>query len=813
MLRFLLKNLIILCALGTIMLAAVTLYIVPKLPAIDSLLDVRMQIPLRIYSQDNRSLIAEYGEKKRIPVAIKDTPQRLIDAFIAAEDERFYAHPGVDWRGLMRATISLLITGEKKQGGSTITMQVARNFFLSREKSYLRKLNEIFLALKIESQLQKDQILELYLNKIYLGQRAYGIGAAAQVYYGTAITDLNLAQYAMIAGLPKAPSRTNPVTNPEAAKQRRTYVLGRMLKAGFISPQDYETALQAPLSASLHGPHVELEAPYVAEMVRKQLTEQYGDKAYTDGYLVTTTLRDTHQQAANHALRSALLAYDKRHGYRGAEQHHALDRASTEADWAAWLQPYSSIGPLYPAVVTQVNAQAASAYLAGIGSVAIEWSGLRWARRYIDENRRGPAPATAADVVKIGDIIRVTEDDAGNWLLSQLPQVEGGLVSLDPNTGATLALVGGFDFYRSKFNRIVQAKRQPGSSFKPFIYSAALDNGFSAASIINDAPVVFNDPGIGQKWRPKNYSGKSFGPTLLREALRKSRNLVSIRLLDQLGIQKALEHIEKYGFQRGRLPQNLSLALGSGEVTPWQLARGYAVLANGGYAVNPYFIEQIIDHQGNAVFKAQPEAVCPACEEAAEADMTVETPVDGATDMTVETPVEATTDTTATATGPVQPSHARRVVDARTIWIMHSLLKDVVRSGTGRAAYARLKRNDLAGKTGTTNDQHDAWFAGFNSELVAVAWVGFDKFLPLGRGEVGGKAALPMWTEYMQIALDDTPEAVMERPVGLLNVRIDPKSGCKASTNYPGAKFEVFKPDQLASLPACEKLSTPAFQF
>lgn len=789
MLRFFLNCLLSVVIMGAVLLAAVTLYIVPDLPDIDALRDVQMQVPLRIYSRGGL-LISEFGEKRRIPVAIGDVPPQMINAFIAAEDDRFFAHPGVDWQGIVRAAIHLVRTGEKTQGGSTITMQVARNFFLSTEKSYLRKLNEIFLALKIERELDKQEILELYLNKIYLGQRAYGVGAAAQVYYGLAVRDLNLAQIAMIAGLPKAPSTTNPISNSQRALQRREYVLQRMLDLEFITRAEYDQASVMPLSASLHSPEVAVEAPYVAEMVRRQLVGQYGEEAYSAGYRVFTTIQTRHQAAANQSLRMALLEYDERHGYRGPESHFDLDpQADDEAVWDGVLQTFPVIGALYPALVTEVRQDSVTVFLSGIGLVNIAWNGLHWARRYISENQRGPAPETAGDILAPGDIIRIIEDVSGEWKLSQIPSIEGALVSMRPDDGAIYALVGGFDFNRSKFNRAEQALRQPGSSFKPFIYSAALEAGFTAASIINDAPVVFDDPGIEEIWRPENYSGKYYGPTRLREALIHSRNLVSIRLLHAIGVPRALEHIARFGFDTRALPHNLSLALGSGGVTPWQLARAYGVFANGGYLIEPYIIERIETDNGQVIYQARPQVVCRQCEETG-ASRLQET-ADGAAPAPNSEIVDQSADSPEHGFSSDAP-RAPRVVNAQNIWIMNSMTRDVIRFGTGRRAL-ELKRTDLSGKTGTTNDQRDAWFAGFNSMMVTIAWVGFDKFEPLGGLETGARAALPMWMEYMRVALQDIPESILERPDGLVNVRIDPLTGNLARTDNPDAIFEVFQ--------------------
>ncbi|MEE8321516.1 MAG: penicillin-binding protein 1A [Gammaproteobacteria bacterium] len=780
MLRFTFNLLLSFFALTIIASAGIAWYVLPKLPNIETLREVRMQVPLRIYSHD-RSLIAEFGEKRRKPVEIESVTTLVINAILAAEDDRFYQHPGVDWQGILRATISLIKTGTKKQGGSTITMQVARNFFLSREKTYLRKLNEIFLAMKIERELSKDDILELYINKIYLGQRAYGVAAAAQIYYGSDIDELSLPQVAMIAGLPKAPSTTNPVSNPERALARRNYVLRRMLKLGFITEEEFEQASSTPVSATLHNPFIQIEAPYVAEMVRRSLLDEYGEDAYTNGLNVTTTLLDRNQIAANRALRMALLEYDQRHGYRGPEHHYELDSMDIDDDKAydRLLETYPILGNLYPALIVDIREKSVTAFLTGIGQVDIEWPGLSWAHKYITENRRGPKPKNAAEIVQIGDIVRLVETAEGKWQLSQIPAIEGGLVSLRPVDGATLALVGGFDFQRSKFNRVIQARRQPGSGFKPFIYSAALAAGKTAASLINDAPVVFDDPGIEDKWRPENYSHKNYGPTRLREALTHSRNLVSIRLLHAIGVPFALEHISRFGFNIDQLPKNLSLALGSGEITPWEQARGFSVFANGGHLIDPYYIESIKTYDEAIVYQADPKIVCKECDDIGQ-DINLHP------DMT-----DTADDKELTMT-----NYAPRVVTPQNIWIMNSMTRDVIQHGTGRRALV-LGRKDLSGKTGTTNDQHDAWFSGFNSDIVTVAWVGFDKFLPLGSRETGARAALPMWNEYMRTALEGMPASIMDRPPGLVNVRIDPATGKQASSSNPDAIFEVFRSKQV----------------
>ncbi len=791
MLRFAFNLILFFSLLGLIFVVGLSWYLLPQLPDIGSLQDVQLQVPLRIYSHDD-SLIAEFGEKRRRPVSIEKVPTPLIYAFLAAEDDRFYQHPGVDWQGILRAVVFLVKTGDKGQGGSTITMQVARNFFLSREKTYLRKLNEIFLALKIERELSKDKILELYLNKIYLGHRSYGVAAAAQAYYGVEIQELTLAQMAMLAALPKAPSSTNPITSPDRAQNRRNYVLQRMLNEKFITEEDYQTAIAAPVTASLHNPHIDVEAPYVAEMIRKQLVDEYGNNAYIMGLAVTTTIKDKNQTAANQALRKALSEYDERHGYRGAEHHYDLAMEDDEAAWVRLLESFPVIGNLYPALVVQLNEKSAATYLSGIGLVNIDWTGLSWARTYKTENLRGAAPKSAADILKPGDVIRLSEDSEGKWKLAQIPEVEGGFVSMDPNDGATLALVGGFDFQRSKFNRVTQAFRQPGSGFKPFIYSAGLEAGNTAATLVNDAPVVFDDPGVEDVWRPENYSHKSYGPTRLREALTHSRNLVSIRLLHAIGVPFALEHIKKFGFNIDELPKNLSLALGSGALTPWQMASAYCVFANGGYKVEPYLIASIKTNDGKILYQADPVSVCRVCipaEDKSPATMAI----DDVETVAVQSAASDQRDKTGIlAPAVVKPLFAPRVVDERNIWIMNSMTRDVIKLGTGRRALV-LNRQDLSGKTGTTNDQRDAWFFGFNADIVGVAWVGFDKFQPLGGQETGARAALPIWVEYMKTALEDIPERILPEPPGIVHARINKTTGKLAQPNDPDAMFESFR--------------------
>ncbi|WP_275098185.1 penicillin-binding protein 1A [Sedimenticola hydrogenitrophicus] len=755
---------------GAITVAALYYYLEPSLPSIESLKSVQFQVPLRVYSSDNK-LIAEFGEMRRIPLAYEDIPEPLVQAFLAAEDDRFFEHPGVDYKGLLRAAYQLLLTGERRQGGSTITMQVARNFFLSSEKTFTRKFSEIFLSLRIEHELTKQEILELYLNKIYMGNRAYGIGAAAMVYYGKTVDQLSLPQIAMIAGLPKAPSRYNPLADPERSLQRRDYVLGRMAKLDFISDAEEQEARSTPITAALHTAQTEADAPYVAEMVRAEMYERYGNDAYTTGFNVYTTIDSKLQSVANEALRNNLQAYDLRHGYRGAEQHLKLSGDEDNQTLDALLRDHRIVGDLLPAIVTGIEEKSATLYLGEGRHETLAWAGMEWARPFKSENQAGAKPRQTREIIQPGDLVRVlvSVSETGPTLrLAQIPAAESAFVALHPDNGAILALTGGYDFYHSKFNRVTQAMRQPGSGFKAIIYSAALEAGFTAASLINDAPVVFDDPSLEAAWRPENYSGKFFGPTRLRYALTKSRNLVSIRLLRSMGIAHALEHAKKFGFNPANLPHNLSLALGSGAVTPLQMASAYAILANGGFRIEPYFITRIERDNGELIFQATPVTVCEGCTEASNNNLPL----------------------------------AERVISPQNHYLMNSMMRDVISQGTAVKARS-LGRTDLAGKTGTTNDQRDAWFNGFNRSLVAITWVGFDSSKPLGRGEVGGRAALPAWIEFMGSALKDIPEQPLKVPTGMVTVRIDPQTGKRASVDQSDAIFEVFRsenaPKELSS--------------
>ena len=764
------------------------LYFAPGLPSVATLKDVELQVPLKVYSRDGK-LIAVYGEKRRQPLIIEDIPKPVIHAFLSAEDDRFFEHPGVDYQGLIRAAIDVLVTGEKRQGGSTITMQLARNFFLGNERTYVRKLREIFLALRIEHLFSKNEILELYLNKIYLGNRAYGIGAAADVYYGLDVSELNIAQIAMIAGLPKAPSRYNPIADPERAILRRDYVLGRMYELRFIDEETYMFSINEPVTASRHYPRVEVDAPYIGEMTRAYMIDTYGTEAYNKGYQVFTTIDSDLQQFARKAVVKGLLAYDKRHGYRGSEARIEVTLTETgDIDFENLDEVLSGIrvtGGLFPAIVTKVEQENIEIYLGAQQAATLSITDAKWAKQYVNENVIGTEPKDFTKIISLGDVIRVAETESGTWSLSQVPEVAGAFVAIDPQNGSILALEGGFDYNHSKFNRVIQAKRQPGSSFKPFIYSAALDLGYTPASIVNDAPIVFEDVSLEDTWRPKNYGGKFSGPTRLRVALFKSRNMVSIRLLKNIGQRHALDHITKFGFDREKLPYDLTLALGSGVVTPLELARGYAIFANGGFNIKPFLIERIEDVNSKAIYNSNPEMVCEQdCQ-----DLQRQMQLDSLEFMDDNEIIES------------DIYIAKQVISKENAYQMTSMMQDVIQHGTGRKA-RELGRKDLAGKTGTTNDQHDAWFSGFNSDIVATAWVGFDQFKPLGRREVGGVAALPIWIEFMRYALKGKPEHTMDKPDGIVTLRIDPDTGLLVDQDNNYGIEETFREEYIPKLSA-----------
>jgi penicillin-binding protein 1A len=767
---------------GIATVAGIYYHFAPQLPDVETLREVKLQTPLRVYSADNK-LIAEFGEKRRTPISFNEIPTDFVHALQAAEDARFFEHFGIDIKGLSRAAFQLASTGEIQSGGSTITMQVAKNFFLSHERTFTRKFKEILLSLQIERELTKEEILELYINKIYLGQRAYGIQAAATVYYGKPIQDLSLAQLAMIAGLPKAPSANNPLSNPERALGRRNWILGRMLELGYIDQARYEQASAEPITARYHGSDIELEAPYIAEMVRSELYEQYGEDLYTEGLRVYTTVDSRLQESATRALRQGLHAYSERHGYHGPEQQVALAELDQPARLKL-LRETPIFGDLQPALVLDVQERSATLLLRDGSEATLDWDGMAWASPYKSVNYAGPEPKTARDVVAPGDLVRVLPRDAG-WLLRQIPQVQGALIAMNPTDGAIRALSGGFSFAHNKFNRATQAYRQPGSNIKPFLYTAALEYGFTPASIINDAPVVFHDVSLESNWRPENDNGRFGGPTRLREALYRSRNLVSIRLMRSLGIERARDYMLRFGFSPERFPANLSLALGSADATPLQMVTGYAALANGGFKVAPYLIERIESATGELLYQSQPLRACPDC--------------------TYHAATSDTAEATATAdgepTGPIvmvsDTEHAApRIITPESAFLIQDVMRDVIRRGTGRRALA-LNRSDLAGKTGTTNEQKDAWFSGFNPDLVATAWVGFDQPAPLGRREYGSTAALPIWIDFMADALEGVPDRTAEPPAGITSALIDPATGKLAYPGQADAIEEYFRREQL----------------
>ncbi|WP_193165821.1 penicillin-binding protein 1A [Microbulbifer hainanensis] len=847
-------------AAAAMALSSIYMYLKPGLPSVDSLRDIRLQTPLRVYSRDMK-LIGEFGEKRRNPITIDHTPELFVKAILAAEDAGFYSHNGVSIKGLMRAASQILQTGSIQSGGSTLTMQVARNFFLSREQRFVRKFNEILLSLQIERELSKDDILELYINKIFLGNRAYGFQAAAHVYYGRDINELNLAQWAMMAGLPKAPSTYNPIANPTRALLRRNWILKRMLELGFIGQDDYKNSITAPVTASYHGRDLDMDAPYIAEMARKEAVELFGDAAYTDGYQVITTVDSKLQKAALEAMQHGLETYDARHGYRGPEQR--LDPALMQDNdqLVDLLNEIPVLGGLEPAVVTAVEPHRLQVQLRDRRVVEVQWeNGLDSIRPYLSENARGPRLKSADEMFAPGDVIRLRRvevtpgekeaadnaDDAvadgetaapdpfadpgdpappvsepqvrEEWHLAQVPAAQGALVSLNPDDGAIRALVGGYDFRQSHFNRVTQAARQPGSNFKPFIYSSAIEKGYTAASIINDAPIIFEETNLQDVWRPENDSGKFLGPIRLRRALYLSRNLVSIRLLQAIGIDYALDFVQRFGFERSKLARNLTIALGSSALTPLEIARGYAAFANGGYRVEPYLVDKVLDVNGKNIYEALPLTVCHDCPEPGDEAQVSSEPLnleDAQMEAKAVAANEEPIELRSLQVNPVQDdaaSEARprapRAISAETAYIMDSILKDVIKKGTGKRALV-MKRGDIAGKTGTTNGPRDAWFSGYSPYLATSAWVGFDSNGELGKNEYGGSAALPIWIDFMSAALKGLPERHLPQPDDIVTVRIDPRTGRRTSS---GGMFEIFRADHVPGRQSYNTYQQPRYR-
>ena len=700
------------------MIAVVLVLTYPNLPSLEILTDYQPKIPVRVYTADGH-LIGEFGEERRAMVRIEEVPTVLKQAILAAEDERFYQHGGIDSLGVLRAALSNVAGGGKKQGASTITQQVAKNFFLSSEKTYLRKLYEALLSFKIEHNLSKDQILELYINQIYLGQRAYGFGAAAQIYYGKSLKEVSVAEAAMLAGLPKAPSAFNPVVNPKRARLRQQYVLRRMRELGFIDDAAHEEALKQALIIKRETNEFAVHAEFVAEMARQIAAERFPDEVYSRGLRVFTTILKSDQEAAYASLRKGVLDYDRRHGYRGAETYVEMTDIKSDQDEAldVLLQDFSDSPDLRPAIVLRADTRQIVAYCRGGEVLTISGDGLKLAARMLDDK----APPNKR--LRRGAVIRVQPDDKNNWRITQMPEVEAALLATDPQTGAMRALVGGFDFSRNKFNHATQAWRQPGSSFKPFIYSASLEKGFTPASVINDEPISISAATTGsQAWSPKNYDGKYEGPMRMRTALVKSKNMVSIRLLQASGVHFVQDYVTRFGFDAEKHPPYLTMALGAGSVTPWQMVAAYSIFANGGYRIQPYIVSEIRDGKDQVLAQAQPV---------------------------------------------VAGDDSLLAIDPRNAYLMDSMLRDVTIYGTAARASGQLKRRDLAGKTGTTNEHVDAWFCGYQRTLVACSWVGFDQPKNMGGGETGGTTALPAWIGFMGKALKDTPESFMPQPQGL----------------------------------------------
>jgi penicillin-binding protein 1A len=766
---------------GLWFLAGAYLYLSPNLPNVETLREVKLQTPMQVYTREGE-LIGQFGEQKRSPLTFPEIPDQFIKSLLAAEDDNYFIHRGIDIMGLMRAVSELVLTGEKGSGGSTLTMQVARNYFLTLDRTFIRKFNEILLAIEIERSLSKQEIFELYFNRIFLGHRSYGFEAASQVYYGKSIGELSLAQHAMLAGIAKAPSRNNPVSGPEAGTERRNWILGRMYSLGYISDEQYRSARLEPVTASLHGAKLGFAAHYAAEMARQEMVQRYGLEAYTNGYHVYTTVSSDLQRIASQSVIDGLISYDNRHGYRGPEQQLPPTASSddTITQWRKALARTPVRANLPVAIVTSVESDKVTLLMADGSTPDLLWKNIRRpGRRYLTENAVAPAEKSPAKVLTIGDLIRVTRIEDDEWELAQVPAVQAALVSLNPDNGAIISIVGGLGFEQSKFNRATQAERQPGSNFKPFVYSAALDAGFTAATIINDAPIVMEGTSQEDLWRPENDEGKFYGPTRLRWALTKSRNLVSIRLLQRLGVRKLINYAQQLGFDTSDYPAELSLALGTQTITPLELAKGYAVLANGGYRVEPYLIQRVEDLDGESVFEAMPLTVCQNCE------LSMDESVEQESELSMEA-IIAGEGATASAL-PMAP----RVMDERVHFIIDSILKDVITRGTGRRALV-LERNDIAGKTGTTNGPMDVWFSGYNRNVVTTTWVGFDNYTPLGRKEFGGTAALPIWIEYMRNVLADTPQVERPIPPGIVTVKIDPETGLLASPGQQGAIFEYF---------------------
>jgi len=824
--RRILRSVILLLGLGSIgAIAAVSgvigayYYVQPSLQSAETIRDIRLEVPLRIFSRDGY-LISEIGERRRIPVTYEEIPQHVVQAFIAAEDRRFFEHPGIDYRGFLRAFSRLIRTGNASGGGgSTLTQQLARDYFLTREQTLERKLTEAFLAWKIEQEFTKEQIMALFLNKMFFGQRAYGVAASAQVFFNKDLGDVNIAEAATLAGVLPAPSRYNPVSNAENARVRRGYVLGRMLDLGYIDQAEYDEAMLFPMESRLHGAAIELNAPYVAEMVRSQMLARYGEETYSAGFQVVTSLDSRLQQAANYSLRNGLLEFTRRRGYRGPVTQIEISDDLLLLPTDEWppeiLAPLNSYaaGGLSLALVLDVSETNEATILFRDGQKAVlPWAGIRWANPFIDRENSGPAPETAAEVLARGDVIYVMPTANNFWALAQIPEAQSAVVSIDPFDGAVTALSGGFDYTTSKFNRARQAYRQPGSAFKPFIYSAALEHGNTPATVILDAPVVISSSELEAIWRPINYSGRFYGPTRMREALVRSMNLVSVRLLlFETGIGNAVRHLAKFGFSDATLIRNGSLALGGGQASPLDMAQGYAILANGGHAIKPYVIDSIFGPAGEALFRADPAIVCDRCMPDERAEISEIDVLSDKDAIDRELRLEQMADVVESYRPDAKDAPelfegmnlAPQAITPQNAFLIQDMMRDVVRRGTGVRARRELGRSDLSGKTGTSNDRRDAWFGGFNADFAAVVWVGYDDDLPLGPREEGSRTALPIWIEFVRIALENAPEHQMPMPEGIVSVKIDKETGCPARSGQANVTFEVFR---VGNIPDCERV-------
>jgi penicillin-binding protein 1A len=782
------RVLISLGALGLVLILGVVyallssyVYLAPSLPSSEGMRNTPLQVPLRVYTRSG-ALIMQIGEQRRVPVSYAEIPQLVREAFLAAEDDRFFEHGGVDYFSMLRSLWVDLKGGEFTQGGSTITMQTARNMFLTKDKHIQRKLQEVFVTLRMERDFTKQQILETYLNVIFFGQRAYGVAAAAEVYFGKPLSELSVAEAAMLAGLPQAPSRYNPVTSPQHATERRRYVLARMQALHFIDAGTAKRAGEEEIRAREFAPHYDVEAPYVAEMARQKVIERFGEAAINQGYRAITTIDGRLQTAANRALRLGLIEYDRRHGYRGALRTVALSAAVEPRQLEALLVELPPVGNLQSAVVVSVAPTAARVYVRGSGFAQIDAEGVAWAR-----GKSGSAKVDA--ILHRGDLVYVLGNVSGTVQLAQIPEAQGALVALDPQDGAIAALIGGFDYFSNAYNRVTQAHRQPGSGFKPFLYSDALEHEFTPSSIIMDAPIVVADQGVEQTWRPENDGGTFSGPTRLREALVHSRNLVSIRLLRAVGAEDVIDYAARFGFDRAAMPNNLTLALGTLTATPLQVATGYATFANGGYKIEPYFIERIENATGETVWRETPKMVCTACD----ADATAATPAGAELPTGAEGARLTLAPPLSERLTPLLPAAQRapRIISAANAWLMDDIMADVIKRGTGRRALV-LGRNDLSGKTGTTNESRNTWFNGFNQNLEATVWVGFDQERPLGEGEEGASVAVPIWVRLMREGLRGVPDVARPMPAGLVNERIDALTGLLAPAGDANTLSEYF---------------------